>query len=95
MSQAFRCDGCRDFFSGMPAFEGDVQGSTVTIPGDGYYIRPRHKGGVDDYNPVGSVDLQVEWPRALLKSRFSLCADCFASGLLPAIHDVIHDKEER
>jgi hypothetical protein len=96
MSNAFRCDGCRDFHSGEPAFEAKVKGKTFIKPGDGDVFRPTHNGGVQDYNPVGNVDIELEWPKGLLQSHtIELCGWCYAEEVHPAIKSVVHEKEER
>lgn len=96
MANAFRCDGCRDFHSGEPAFAAKFQGRTITKPGDGDYYKPTHKGGVDDYNPVGVPDFELEWPKALIQSAtVELCAWCYAEGVHDSIKEAVHEKEER
>lgn len=95
MSEAFRCDGCRGFYSGSPALELGVQGS-IFAQSDGPDLwRPEHKGGRDDYNPIREYDGEkVEWPAGLLQSPSAVfCGNCAVEKLMPAIQVAVHDKE--
>lgn len=96
MSNAFRCDGCREFYSGKPAFEGQVRGRTYThtTPDTGDKYNPSHHGGVDDIDPVGEPDMVVNWPERFCESKmFEFCGECFVFGMLDAVHETVARAE--
>lgn len=92
--EAFRCIGCRDFYSGRPALTLNADGRTFTTEGKDWIIFKQH-GGASDYDPV-RADAEGErfpWPRGLIqKTTIRLCADCATEHLLDPIHSVVHDK---
>jgi hypothetical protein len=96
MAEAFRCIGCRDFYSGSPALVLNAQGRTFTRNGEDMIKFDQH-GGRLDYDPV-KADAEGDvfsWPRGLVQdTTLQLCANCAVDHMLDPIHAVVHDKSE-
>lgn len=96
MSEAFRCDGCREYYSGRPAFEGSITGRTFVRTGDGPETGGRakisHKAGANDYNPREDPAEEVPWPVPVQSKNFALCVGCFLEHLYPGVLNALPDR---
>jgi hypothetical protein len=82
MSEAFRCDGCDEYYGGTPTtisigLEHGVVGDSVTLG---------HFAGRDDAHPRDDEPEHiVEWP--FHDGGVELCATCTASYVVPGVQE--------
>lgn len=85
MSDAFRCDGCDEFYSGEAAVYVDLEtGGAIGITD----VRLGHDAGRDDPDPAEAPFRRVDWPPH--KSDVEFCVVCAVDGgLMDAFRDVL------
>jgi hypothetical protein len=80
MSEAFRCDGCDEFYGGRPT---DIS-ICLNRPYTSDTVTLGHDAGRDDGHPKGEEPThKVEWPFS--GYSVELCAKCTAEYLMPGI----------
>lgn len=80
MSEAFRCDGCDDFYGGEPAIATKAPG-THTIGVN--QMQLSHDPGRNDAFPADDPTEEVTWP--FHRTRLQFCVSCAAEHIVPGI----------
>lgn len=79
MSEAFRCDGCDEYYGGQPT---EIR-VCMAYSGISSTIILGHAAGRDDAHPDPADKHKVEWPWHSGTVQF--CAECTANEIVPAM----------